>query len=163
MTLAIAYEAAVKCDQPGCSNVTCDERIIDYNAKVRRQREIQTEIIKYHDHVKQLQRKKTDLVTVCKDYKGNVKSQNRTEGQWSDWRVTNQYTENEREEKSTKKGEFEDAPHFGGGDINIGKAGDWYKVETDQKHKANITRENAKVTYDLNRDREQPLYEDVEK
>ena len=163
MTLAIAYEAAVKCDQPGCSNVTCTERIIDYNAKVKRQREIQTEIIKYHDHVKQLDRKKTNLVTVCKDYKGNEKNRTVTEGEWSDWRVTKEYTENKREEKSTKIGDFEDALHVGGGDINKGKAGDWYEVETDQKHKANITRENAKVSYDLDRDREQPLYEDVEK
>jgi hypothetical protein len=69
--------------------MTCDERIVDYNAKKTRQREIETQIRKYHDHVKQLERKKTDLVTVCKDYKGNVKSQNRTEGQWSEWSVTN--------------------------------------------------------------------------
>ena len=106
MTLALAYEAVVKCDQPGCTNMTCDERIVDYNAKKTRQREIETQIRKYHDHVKQLERKKTDLVTVCKDYKGNVKSHNRTEGAWSDWSVTKEYTENEREEKSTKEGEF---------------------------------------------------------
>ena len=115
MTLALAYEAVVKCDQPGCDPFMCDERIIDYNAKKTRQREIETQIRKYHDHVKQLERKKTDLVTVCKDYKGNVKSQNRTEGAWSDWSVTKEYTENEREEKSTKEGEFKETTE---GDIN---------------------------------------------
>lgn len=103
----------------------CDERIIDYNAKKTRQREIETQIRKYHDHVKQLERKKTDLVTVCKDYKGNVKSQNRTEGQWSDWSVTGEYTENHRNEKTTNIGEFKETTE---GDINKGKAGDWYKV-----------------------------------
>ena len=113
MTLAIAYEAAVKCDQPGCSNVTCTERIIDYNAKVKRQREIQTEIIKYHDHVKQLDRKKTNLVTVCKDYKGNELNRTRTEGSWSNWDVTNEYTENHREFISSKAGEFKDADWVG--------------------------------------------------
>jgi len=134
--------------------MTCDERIVDYNAKKTRQREIETQIRKYHDHVKQLERKKTDLVTVCKDYKGNEKNRTVTEGSWSDWRVTKEYTENEREEKSTKIGDFEDALHVGGGDINKGKAGDWYKVESNERYRPTITRENAKVTYDLNRDRE---------
>lgn len=154
MTLALAYEAVVKCDQPGCTNITCDERIVDYNAKKTRQREIETQIRKYHDHVKQLERKKTDLVTVCKDYKGNVKSQNRTEGKWSDWSVTGESIENEREEKSTKIGEFKETTK---GDINKGKAGEKYQVKSNETYRPNITRENAKVTYDLNRDREQPL------
>ena len=158
MTLALAYEAVVKCDQPGCDPLMCDERIVDYNAKKTRQREIETQIRKYHDHVKQLERKKTDLVTVCKDYKGNEKNRTRTEGAWSDWSVTGEYIENERNSTSTNATEYKDVDLLGGGDINKGKAGDWYSVETDQKYKANITRENAKVTYDLNRDREQPLY-----
>lgn len=154
MTLALAYEAVVKCDQPGCDHVQCDERIVDYNAKKTRQREIETQIRKYHDHVKQLERKKTDLVTVCKDYKGNVKSHNRTEGKWSDWSVTGESIENEREEKSTKIGEFKETTD---GDINKGKAGEKYQVKSNETYRPNITRENAKVTYDLNRDREQPL------
>jgi hypothetical protein len=129
----------------------CDERIVDYNAKKTRQREIETQIRKYHDHVKQLERKKTDLVTVCKDYKGNVKSQNRTEGKWSDWSVTGESIENEREEKSTKIGEFKETTE---GDINKGKAGEKYQVKSNETYRPNITRENAKVTYDLNRDRE---------
>lgn len=125
MTLALAYEAVVKCDQPGCTNMTCDERIVDYNAKKTRQREIETQIRKYHDHVKQLERKKTDLVTVCRDYQGNEKNRTRTEGAWSDWSVTNEYTENHRNEISTKEGEYKETTE---GDINTGKAGDWYQV-----------------------------------
>jgi hypothetical protein len=39
--------------------LSCDERVVDYNAKTTRQRDIETQIRKYHDHIKQLERKKT--------------------------------------------------------------------------------------------------------
>ena len=86
----------------------CDERVVDYNAKTTRQREIETQIRKYHDHIKQLERKKTDLVTTCKDYKGDVKSTVRQEGSWSDWSVTNEFDNNFSTNTTIKEGDFKE-------------------------------------------------------